>query len=590
MNFEFNSIATTLIFCGFITLLLSYYVYKREGVAVSWFGLMMFSNSIWSLAYGMELASSSLVQMKFFIDIEYLGIATLPLCWFFFCLELCGKSYWFKTYKSIGLLATIPCISILLVWTNDYHHLYYKDLYVSYENDFPMLVVHPGIFYVVFTIFFYILLAIGSYELITKFRKADKLYKKQNYPIIIAVFIPWTANITYLLGLRPFGLIDSTPFAFIATILVLSIGIYRFKLFDILPVARQKVLELMQDGFIVLDKQHRIIDYNFAFKKYVGNIENRMIIGVSIETLFPEQALLLEQVRSHQSGKIELMVDNHLGIFDVEADVSYINRESLGFEATIIKLQDLTHLRQEVLKSKVQAQELQRLNHLKDRIFSIIAHDLRGPLVNLSEILKMLTNGLITMDEFKELTPKLGTDILYTTDLLENILHWSRSQLKGFGVNKEYFDLRSLIVNEINYHMPSASLKKIEIVHDVFPGQIVYADMLMIQIVVRNILSNAIKFCMNGCEVHIYASYQDGFMKLRMKDNGIGMTKKVSDLIFNGDHITTRGTSNEKGTGLGLMVCKEFMEKNDGEIEVESEPGKGTLFTILIPVDPKENL
>jgi signal transduction histidine kinase len=588
MNFIFNSYATTLIFWGTATLLLSYYVYRREGVAVRWFGLMMCSNAIWSLGYGMELASSSLAQMKFFINIEYLGISSLPLSWFLFCLELSGKNSWLRTRLNMWLLVALPVITTLLVWTNGYHHLYYKALSVSLEPPFPMLVINPGLFYIIFTIYFYVLLAIGSYLLIMKFKQEDKIYKKQNYSIVIAVLFPWTANVIYRLGLSPIGSLDITPFAFIITILLISVGIYRFKLFDILPVAREKVLELMQDGFMVLDWQHRVIDYNFAFKKYVGNPGNKKIIGVSVESLFPNQSLLIDYINHHKSGKIELMVSNQIGTFDLEADVSYLNHQSLRSEATIIKLQDLTNLRQEALKSKVQAMELQRLNHLKDRIFSIIAHDLRGPLVNLSEILKMFSNGVISIEEFKELSPKLNTDIIYTTDLLENILHWSRSQLKGFGVNKEYFDLRNLIINEINYHKPSASTKKIEIVHDVFPGQMVYADLLMIQIVVRNILNNAIKFCKEGCEIHFFASYINEYMVLRIKDNGTGMPSEVVNKIFKGDHITTRGTSNEKGTGLGLMVCKEFMHKNDGDIKVDSTDGVGTMFTISIPVEPAE--
>ncbi len=588
MNFIFNSYAVILIFCGTITLFLSWYVYRREGGAVRWFGLMMFSNAIWSLGYGFELASSTLDQMKIFINIEYIGITTLPINWLLFCLELSGKDKWYKKQLNILSLLLIPATTTILVWTNDYHHMHYKNLYVSYESDFPMLVVVPGISYHIFTLFFYILLAIGSYLLIVKFRKADKIYKRQNYSIIIAASIPWAANISYLLGFRPLGNLDVTPFAFIATILLISLGIYRFRLFDILPVAREKVLDLMQDGFIVLDGQLRIIDYNDAFKKYVGNPGNQKIIGTPIDFLFPEQPLLLDHIKNHRSGKIELVVTSQADLFDLEADIMYLNENSLGTESTIIKLQDLTALRREAMRSREQADELQRLNHLKDRIFSIIAHDLRGPLVNLSEVLKMISSGLITLEEFKDITPKLGKDILYTTDLLENILHWSRSQLKGYGINKEYFDLRSLIVNEINYHLPSASSKKIGIIQDVFPGEIVYADMLMIQIVVRNILNNAIKFCSEGCEIHLFASYVPGYMLLCIKDNGVGMPEDVVERLFKGDHVTTRGTMNEKGTGLGLMVCKEFMERNDGSITVESEVGKGTKFNIYIPIEEKQ--
>jgi signal transduction histidine kinase len=199
----------------------------------------------------------------------------------------------------------------------------------------------------------------------------------------------------------------------------------------------------------------------------------------------------------------------------------------------------------------------------------------------------MISNDIITPEEFKMLAPILSKDIIYTTDLLENILHWSRSQLKGYGINKEYFNLRNLIINEIDYHQPPASIKEIKIVHNVFPNVIVFADMLMIQIVVRNIINNAIKFSNTGGIIDISASYQrTGFVHLLIEDKGIGMPAEVVRNVFGGANISTRGTMHEKGTGLGLMICKEFMQRNDGDITVESEPEKGTIFTIKIPVEP----
>ncbi|MNY29176.1 Adaptive-response sensory-kinase SasA [compost metagenome] len=143
-----------------------------------------------------------------------------------------------------------------------------------------------------------------------------------------------------------------------------------------------------------------------------------------------------------------------------------------------------------------------------------------------------------------------------------------------------------MILNEVNYHLPSAAIKKINIVHDVFPGMIVYADMIMIQIVVRNILNNAIKFCREECEINISAVYtKDHMMKICIEDNGMGMSAGVLDMIFSGGGGSTRGTMNEKGTGLGLMICKDFMERNNGRIVVDSEPGKGTWFYLYLPVD-----
>ncbi len=590
MDFKFNFDAIVLILFGTASLFLSYYIYKKEGGAVRYFGIMMFSSAIWSLTYGLELASPTLEQAKFWINIEYIGISTLPITWFLFCLKLSGKEHWYQNKIRLALLIATAVIPTLMVWTNDYHHLHFKGYSMDTTGDFPMVALEMGPSYWIFTIYFYLLMAIGSYLLIVTFRKSDPIYKSQNYSIIIAAFIPWVTNISYFLGFRPFGQLDVTPFAFIVTIILIAIAIYRFKLFDILPVAREKVLELMQDGFVILDSKNRVIDYNSSFRKYIANIKKNKIIGSQIETIFPYHDGLAALIKDRQSGKIELKVENENGSFELEAEIKTLNENQfkLNSEAVIIKVQDLTTLRKEALLFKSQTIELQQLNQLKDRIFSIIAHDLRGPLVNLAQVLKMTTDDIITIDEFKVLAPNLNKDISYTTELLENILHWSRSQLKGYGIDKDLFDLKNMLVNEINYHLPAAEAKNIQIVQDVFPGAMVYADRLMIQIVIRNILSNAIKFCNENCEINITAVYKkEGFIELCIKDNGVGMSDTALKKIFNGENLSTRGTMNEKGTGLGLVICKEFMEKNDGKLLVKSEPGKGSSFCIYLPVDAK---
>ncbi len=546
--------------------------------------MMMLANAIWSIAYGFELASSSLSQIKFFINIEYIGIATLPLNWFIFCLNFCGKECWYKKPLNLAAILLFPILTILMVWTNSLHHFHYKDISVTTEGPFPMADITRGPWYLIFTIYFYLLLACGCYLIFIKFRASDPIYKKQNYSIIIAALVPWLANILYLLGLRPFGHVDVTPFAFILASFLILIGIYRFKLFDIIPIAREKVLELMQDGFFVLDTKNRIIDYNKSIWKYINLGKNQKLIGSAMEDLFPDQPEFFNKIIKRDPGKLELNLTINDQQLHLEADILFLNDSKINSDFSIIKLQDLTNLKNDATLAREQANELEKLNQLKDRIFSIIAHDLRGPLVNLSEVLKMLSNDQISNEEFKSISPTLSKDIIYTTDLLENILHWSRSQLKGFGIKKEFFNLRNLIINEINYHLPAASLKKIKIIHDVFPGEMVYADILMIQIVMRNIINNAIKFCKEDSEIHITAAYQkDGHMLVCIQDDGIGIAKHMIDRLFKDENITTRGTLNEKGTGLGLMVCKDFMKRNDGDITVTSEEGHGAKFCITIP-------
>ncbi|RZK18248.1 MAG: PAS domain-containing sensor histidine kinase, partial [Flavobacterium sp.] len=526
------------------------------------------TNAIWSIAYGLELASSSLAQIKFFINIEYIGITTLPLSWFLFCLHLSGKEIWYKRPWNMGVLSFVTILTTIVVWTNDWHHLYFKSITVDHSGYFPMANLEIGVGYKVFTSYFYVLLAIGNYLLFVKFRSADPIYRRQNYLIIVASMIPWIANIIYVLGIRPLGNLDITPFAFIATVFIIALAISRFKLFDIVPVAREKVMDLMQDGFVILDKKKRVIDYNLAFKKYLDSSKRNKIIGATLEELLPGQDAFLQSIESHNAGNVELKISNEFGVFDLDVDIRYLDDSQPNSDAIIVKMQDLTQFKKDAIKSIEQTEELKRLNQLKDRIFSIIAHDLRAPLVNLSEVLKMISDDLITPDEFKMLAPVLSKDIIYTTDLLENILHWSRSQLKGHGINKEYFDLKGLVVNEVSYHMPSARAKNITVVQDVFPGAMIYADMLMIQIVIRNILNNAIKFCYDDCEINIYAVYtKEHFIKLCIDDTGTGMEPELLEKLFSGENQSKRGTKDEKGTGIGYLesfhACLDKLQRFD---------------------------
>ncbi|MDQ8005210.1 MAG: histidine kinase N-terminal 7TM domain-containing protein [Pedobacter sp.] len=584
MEFTFNGYGLVLLFFGALTAILAVYIYKRGTNVVRWFSLMMGSNAIWSIAYGLELSSRTLEQAILFINIEYLGIATLPLNWFLFCLNFCNKECWYKKPLNLTLLLIAPITTLVMVWTNPLHHLHYKDIRMFYEGPFPMVKIYPGTWYHIFTGYFYLLLACGCYLILNKFRNSDPIYRKQNYSIIIAAILPWIGNITYLVGIRPLGFIDVTPYAFILTTFLIFLGVYRFRLFDIVPIAREKVLELMSDGFLVLDEKHRIIDYNSSLLRFINIDKDLKVIGQALEDIFSDQPLLINNIKDRKSGKIELQANVHNQTIYFEVEILFLHENKINNEFTIVKLQDLTTAKKDALIAREQAIELEKVNQLKDRIFSIIAHDLRGPLVNLSEVLKMVSYNQISDEEFKALSPVLSKDIIYTTDLLENILHWSRSQLKGFGISKEFFNVRNVIINEINYHLPSATLKNIKILHEVFPYEVAYADVLMFQIVIRNILNNAIKFCNEGCEISITAAYQkDGMLKVSIKDSGIGISKATLEKLFKQENISSRGTKNEKGTGLGLMICKDFMHRNNGEITVESEIGVGTTFNLTLP-------
>ncbi len=585
MDLNFNHLALISIIVGSLSIGLAFILAKKGGKAVKWFSFMMGANGLWSISYAIELASANLEQIFQIICIEYLGIATIPLFWFLFCIHFSEREKLLESLWARILLFGMPLLTILAVWTNDYHHLHYQDISLKKVGDIYFADIKPGYWYQFFTIYFYTLLAIGCYLLYLKVKQADRIFRKQNISIIIAAIIPWLANIAYLAGFRPYTYLDITPFAFSITCLLIFFSIYRFELFNIIPIAREKVLELMSDGYLVLNQNLVLVDYNKAATPYLPQAMQGKWIGRSVFELFPQHPQLLAHLQDQYSTKLELVCKDHEQDHYLEAELIFLNDNKIYTDFCLIKVQILTEQKKEADRFKAQAEELKRLNELKDSIFSIISHDLRGPFVNLSEVLKLVAKEEISHQEFKALAPSLSKNIIYTTDLLENILHWSRSQLSGFGIKKENFNLRNLILDEINYHSPAAELKAIKIYHDVFPNALVYADMIMIQIVIRNLLNNAIKFCEEGGEIQINSNFNgtDAFL-VNVTDNGRGMDEVHLNKIFNKQNFSSRGTKNEKGTGLGLMICKEFIEQNNGSIQVKSVLDKGSTFTLTIPI------
>ncbi len=579
MTFVPNSYSIILIICGLITLYMCVRIFRRYEIVVRWFGFMMLGIAIWALSYGLELSSTSLEQMLFWINVEYLGIAFIPAFWLLFLLKFTGKDKWLHP-KYFYAFMLLPLITLLMVWTNKYHHLHYKSVGLDNSGPFPLLSLETGPWYIVHTIYFYTLLVWGVILLVNKYRKSDQVFRRQNLTILIAVFIPWVANVLYLFGYRPMGHIDSTPFAFIITMLFLSIGLVRFRLLDIIPIAREKVIEAMNEGLIVTDNQDRIVDLNREIRKILS-IEEKKIIGKRLELILPEQPELYELIKARKGGQLQLkLVNSELFL---EASLTPLFENQHAYSGLIILIRDITERVEIENKVRLQSEQLLGMNKLKDRLFSIIAHDLRGPLINLNDIIKMLNEGMITEEEFKSFVPQLSRNIGYTTGLLENLLFWSKSQLQGEVVKPVYFNLKEISVNILHLFENTIHEKEILIENKIQLTCKVYADKDMIQLVVRNLISNAVKFSKRGGSIQLSTRTEGNYTVLCVTDTGVGISEADQKKLFEQETFTTRGTDNEQGTGLGLLLCKDFIEKNGGSIWVESEIGKGSKFCVRIP-------
>jgi two-component system, sensor histidine kinase and response regulator len=231
-----------------------------------------------------------------------------------------------------------------------------------------------------------------------------------------------------------------------------------------------------------------------------------------------------------------------------------------------------------------QKRELEQLNKSKDQLFSILSHDLRSPIGALKSTLGLLNDDIIQVEDFKRISVKLERDVENTYNLLEELLEWSYSQMKGIEPQKALLDLEDLLAEKIELYKDNMQSKNITFSLLSDDELNVYADKNQLGIVVSNLLSNAIKFTPVGGKISIESHEYENNIEMKIKDSGIGIPSESMGNIFDTQSsLRRKGTAGENSTGLGLKLCKAMIEKNNGTICVESEVGKGTTFTIVIP-------
>ena len=229
--------------------------------------------------------------------------------------------------------------------------------------------------------------------------------------------------------------------------------------------------------------------------------------------------------------------------------------------------------------------ELDKVVNLKDKLFSIISHDLKNPfnaIIGFSDLLK--SNDEITPKQVKQFATAINTSSKSAFELLSNLLDWSRVQTSSISIEKKSSSIKEVIDDSILLVDSQLGLKKIKIEFSNFEDTMVFIDIVMMKTVVRNVISNAIKFSNEKDCILISSIVSENSIEVCFSDSGVGIPAKSLSQIFNsGINKSSYGTKGESGTGLGLLLCKDFIEKNDGSIRIESEVGKGTKVYLTIP-------
>lgn len=334
--------------------------------------------------------------------------------------------------------------------------------------------------------------------------------------------------------------------------------------------AALKIIENLSPDLILLDIM--LPDLNgFEVCKKIKNNENLKDIPV---IFFTSLSNVDDIVKGFEAGGVD-----------------YVTKP-FNTDELLVRIKNHLDLIDSKRKIELQARQLKQSNALKDKMFSVISHDLRSPVSSIKLALDFISTGLIKPTD--ELFKETIKDLVRTTDeayvLLENLLGWAKSQSNILNVFPESLDLKPLASSMAGLLKLTGENKKIRIENNIPEGITVFADMQMIQSVIRNLLSNALKFTPENGLIEMNAFKMDTEVKISIKDSGVGISQPNLKRIFDQDQpVKTFGTNKESGSGLGLILCKDFVEKNGGRIWVESEEGKGSTFSFTIPVNEQKN-
>lgn len=303
----------------------------------------------------------------------------------------------------------------------------------------------------------------------------------------------------------------------------------------------------------------RLAKFQIQFKMERNLAENKLLIkeGEHSKTVIALQAISLA-----------LLI---VGMVVIGTGLFYLNRTNKQVESknAIIKKQN---------------DNLENINLVKDKLFSVVSHDLRGPILQVKGLLNLFQAGNVSDEELLMLTPKVQENLDKTLELVDNLLIWSKNQMQGFKLRPSEFLHAKVVQENIRYFESQLLTKHISIRNELLPDELIFADREMINIVFRNLLSNAIKFTFETGTIRIFSYKTETSVVVGVEDSGVGVKEENIDKIFAFVNYSTPGTLNEKGSGVGLKLCKDLIELNSGTIWYEPKTSGGSVFLFSLPL------
>jgi PAS domain S-box-containing protein len=575
---------------GVFTFIFLFRFKKTPGV--KYWLIWQIAASVWAFTYAFEFAATDIETKMVWSKFSYFGIVYCALSFFFFSLKFSSSDRYLNK-KFIVAMFSIATIFLASPFTNELHHLHWKSYSINPETN-AMNYVYGPFFWVIFT-FSYLTLFSGIVNISLLFVKLSSYHRRQILLLFIASLLPPIGNLIYVFNMNPIPGFDWTPFTFLLTGILIAINISRYKMFDLVPFARNKLIDILPDAILIVDSSSRIADYNSSMRKLIDSNEKELI-GKRIEEIVPHQDKLIDEIRRHDEfqSEISLEINGKRHYFDLQAITLYDHdNQQTG---RLVMLKDITHrlhaeetIREANIRLSSEILEKEKLIADLDAFSHTVAHDLKnmlGAIVSASSMIKSDFDSF-PKEDFLELNDLIYLSATKTMHITKELL--TLASVRQEEINPRPVNMQKIVSDSITRLKDMIVEKSAQIgLPESWPKVLGYEAWL--EEIWINYLSNAIKYggipplVEFGCEI-----LNENKAKFWIRDNGQGLSEEEMALLFN--KFTRLDTLRAEGNGLGLSIVKRIVEKLNGEVGVESKniPGEGSTFYFILPLAKSQN-